>query len=78
MMPYDSYRLYQTERPKTAAEIRHADEQIGQFSAAASGLFRSITRPRSIITRHRRVVRSYRRDSRSCAAQCTAEPALRC
>ena len=71
MMPYDSYRLYQTERPKTAAEIRHADEQIGQFSATASALFRSITRPR-------RVARAYRLDSRRCAAQCTAEPALPC
>jgi hypothetical protein len=71
MMPYDSYRLYQAERPKSAAEIRHADQQAGQLAAAASGLFRSITLPG-------RVVRSYRRDSRSCAAQCTAEPALRC
>ena len=71
MMPYDNYRLYQTERPKNAAEIRHADAMTGQLAAAASGLFRSITRPG-------RVARSYRRDSRSCAAQCTAQPAVRC
>jgi hypothetical protein len=71
MMPYDSYRLYQTERPKSAAEIRYADRQAGQFAAAATGLFRSIARTR-------RVVRSYQRDSRSCVAQCTAEPALKC
>jgi hypothetical protein len=70
MMPYDSYRLYQTERPKSAAEIRHADNQAGQFAAAASGLVRSIVRPI-------RVARVYRRDARSCVAQCTAEPAVR-
>ena len=68
MMPYDSYRLYQTERRKSAAEIRRADEQIGQFAAAASALFRSLTRPS-------RVAWAHLRDSRSCAAQCTAEPA---
>jgi hypothetical protein len=67
MMPYDNYRLYQTERPKSAAEIRHADDVTGRLAAAASGLFRSITRPG-------RVARSYRRELRSCAAQCTAEP----
>ena len=27
MMPYDSYQLYQVERAKSPAEIRHADEQ---------------------------------------------------
>ena len=68
MMPYDGYRLYQTERPKSAAELRHADDMTGQLAAAASGLFRSTARPG-------RVARSYRRDSRSYAAQCTAQPA---
>jgi hypothetical protein len=29
MMPYQSYQVYQAERPKTAAEIRRADEQLG-------------------------------------------------
>jgi len=38
MMPYDTYRLYQTERPKTAAELRYADERTGRLSAAAAGL----------------------------------------
>jgi hypothetical protein len=72
MMPYDNYRLYQAERPKSAAEIRHADRQAGEFAAAASGLLRSITLPG-------RVARAYRRSSRSyAAAQCTAEPAVRC
>ena len=36
MMPYQVYQLYQTERPKSAAEIRRADEQLGR---AAEGLF---------------------------------------
>ena len=71
MMPYDSYRLYEAERPKSAAEIRHADQQAAQFAAAVSGLFRNITLPA-------RAVRAYRRDPQSCAAaQCTAEPAMR-
>jgi hypothetical protein len=72
MMPYDSYRLYQVERPKSAAEIRHADQQAAQFAAAVSGLFRRITLPGQ-------AARAYRRSAQSCcaAAQCTAEPAMR-
>ena len=35
MMPYDTYKLYQIERPKTAAEIRIADERAGRLAAAA-------------------------------------------
>ncbi len=34
MMPYDSYRLYQVERAKSPAEIRHADEQANAYSLA--------------------------------------------
>ena len=45
MMPYDSYQLYQVERAKSPAEIRHADEQAGRLASAASSLFRGITRP---------------------------------
>jgi hypothetical protein len=72
MMPYDSYHLYQAERPKSAVEIRHADQQAAQIAAAVSGLFHSITLPG-------RLARAYRRGSRSyAAAQCTAEPAVRC
>jgi hypothetical protein len=44
MMPYDTYRLYQIERPKTAAEIRIADERAGQLAAAAAGLVRQLAR----------------------------------
>jgi hypothetical protein len=39
MMPYDSYRLYQTERAKSPAEIRRADEQAGRLASAVSSLF---------------------------------------
>jgi len=70
MMYYDSYRLYQVERPKSAAEIRYADVQAGQLAATLSALFRGITWPR-------RVTRAYSRDSRTCAAQCITEPAVR-
>jgi hypothetical protein len=37
MMPHGSYLLYQIERPKSAAEIRCADEQIGQFALRRPG-----------------------------------------
>ena len=39
MMPYQSYQLYQAERVKTAAEIRRADEQIGQLAQSLSSLW---------------------------------------
>ena len=32
MMVYQSYQFYQAERPKTAAEIRRADEQLGRMA----------------------------------------------
>jgi hypothetical protein len=45
MMPYQSYQLYQAERPKTAAEIRRADEQIGHVAENVSRLWQQATRP---------------------------------
>jgi hypothetical protein len=42
MMPYDTYRLHEAERPKTAAEIRAADERAGRLAAAVAGLVRSL------------------------------------
>ncbi len=39
MMPYDSYRLYQLKRAKSAAEIRRADEQAGRLAYAVASLF---------------------------------------
>ena len=45
MMPYQSYLIYQAERPKTAAELRRADEQLGHMAANVSWLWRRATRP---------------------------------
>ena len=44
-MPYDTYRLYQTERAKSPAEVRRADEQAARFAFARISLFRHIMRP---------------------------------
>jgi hypothetical protein len=38
MTPYQTYQLYQIERPKTAAEMRSADERAGRAAAAVAGL----------------------------------------
>jgi hypothetical protein len=43
-MPYDTYRVHQIERAKSPAEVRRADEQAARLAAAASSLFRDITR----------------------------------
>lgn len=45
MMPYNSYRLYETERVKSPAEIRRAEEQEARMVAAVSSLFRELGRP---------------------------------
>jgi len=42
MMPSDSYRLYQVERLKTAAEIRRADEHAGRLAATVTRLVRAV------------------------------------
>jgi hypothetical protein len=49
MMPYQVYQLYQAERTKTAAEIRHADEQLGELSRALSSAWQSATRPIAVL-----------------------------
>jgi hypothetical protein len=84
MTPNISYLLYQIERPKSAAEIRRADEQIGQFAAAASGLFRSSARPGRLARAYRRLAELRRpmhgepalRDSRSTEFQDTNKASL--
>jgi hypothetical protein len=47
MMPYQAYQLYQIERPKSQAEIRRADEQLGRMAERVTALrkrmFRLIT-----------------------------------
>jgi hypothetical protein len=45
MMPYDTYRLYQAGRPRSPVQVRCADERAGRLAAAASRLFRAVTRP---------------------------------
>ena len=49
MMPYQAYQLYQAERTKTAAEIRRADEQLGEFSRALSSAWHQATRPKAVL-----------------------------
>jgi hypothetical protein len=49
MLPHNSYRLYQIERAKSPAEIRHADEQAARLASAASSALRGITRPFRVI-----------------------------
>jgi hypothetical protein len=71
MMPYDSYRLYQAQRPKSAAEMRRADDQAGRLAAATAELFRSIARPG-------RVARAHRQVDRRQTAQRAAERCIRC
>ena len=44
MMPYQSYQVFQAERPKTAAEIRLADEHAARVAAAVADLVRPLTR----------------------------------
>jgi hypothetical protein len=45
MMPYQSYQIYQAERPKSAAEIRRADEQLGHMAENVSRLWQHAIRP---------------------------------
>jgi hypothetical protein len=45
MMLYQSYQVFQAERPKTCAEIRRSDEQLGHMAENVSWLWRRATRP---------------------------------
>jgi hypothetical protein len=49
MMPYQVYQLYQAERTKTAAEIRRADEQLGELSQALSSAWHRVTWPKAVL-----------------------------
>jgi hypothetical protein len=51
MMPYQSYQVFQAERPKTAAEIRRADEQLGHMAENVSWLWQRATRPIALFRR---------------------------
>jgi hypothetical protein len=49
MMPYQSYQIYQAERPRTAAEIRRADLQLGRVAENISWLWQHATRPIALL-----------------------------
>ena len=49
MMPYQIYQLYQAERPKSAVEIRRADEQRGKAAESVSRLWCRATQPIGIL-----------------------------
>ena len=49
MMPYQSYQVFQAERPKTVTEIRRADDQLGHLAENASRLWRHATRPIALL-----------------------------
>ncbi len=49
MMPYQVSQLYQAERTKTAAEIRCADEQLGELSRALSSAWHHATGPKAVL-----------------------------
>jgi hypothetical protein len=49
MMPYQSYQDYQARRPKTAAEIRRADEQLGRMAENVSRLWQHAIRPIALL-----------------------------
>ncbi len=71
MMPYQSYQLYQAERVKTAAEIRHADEQLGQLAQSLSSLWCGVRRRAA---RRQRPVQTGGRLSRNAAGpSCASE-----
>jgi hypothetical protein len=71
MMPYQSYQLYQAERVKTAAEIRHADEQLGELAQSLSSLWSGVTRR---VARRQRPVQTGGRLSRNAAGpSCASE-----
>jgi hypothetical protein len=71
MMPYQSYQLYQAERVKTAAEIRHADEQLGELAQSLSSLWFGVTRR---VARRQRPVQTGGRLSRNAAGpSCASE-----
>ncbi len=53
MVPYQSSLLLDTERVKSAAEIRRADEQLGHLAARVSGLWHRVTSYRPVHTGRR-------------------------
>ena len=67
MMPYQTYQLYDIRRPKSAAEIRSADERAGRIAAAIAGLLLPLART-SRMSRSPRVARCPDRSRRRAVA----------
>jgi hypothetical protein len=57
MMPYQSYQLFEIERPKSIAEQRAADARRGEFAAAVSRWVRATTAQLHATTAPRRLTR---------------------
>jgi hypothetical protein len=49
MMPYQAYLLYQVERPKSPADIRRIDDQLGRAAQSRSRLWRRAAKPIGIL-----------------------------
>jgi nitrate/nitrite-specific signal transduction histidine kinase len=78
MMPYQVYRQYQAERTKTAAEIRRADEQLGELSRAFSSAWQHATRPQAVLRALAGAVARYRAGHQPVRSQqCTQPHGLR-
>ena len=52
MMPYQTYQVFQAERPKSVAEIRRADEQLGHMAENVSWLWQHAIRPIALLRGH--------------------------
>jgi hypothetical protein len=70
MMPYQSYQLYQIERPKSQAEILRADEQLGRMAESVTALRERIAqattaRARSLLSSRRQPGSAPRRTARA-------------
>jgi len=74
MMPYQVYQLYQAERTKTAAEIRRADEQLGELSRAFSSAWQLVTRPQAVLRALAGAVGGFRTEHEPVRPQQPAQP----
>ncbi len=67
MTSYNSYQLYQIERPKSTAEMRRADAQAGLVAATIADLLHAVARPV-------RTTRKLRPVAGRASASCTGIP----
>lgn len=57
MMPYQAYQLYQIERPKSRADFRRADEQLGRMAESVTALRERIAQAATVRARSLRGLR---------------------